>query len=89
MILLPAHSHLLRVQVTHKQHLPVLKTRVADRLNFLFGGIDDFLHRLVAGELIELEFSAVENALREVLCDLECIGRVGIAENEVVNVLKS
>lgn len=78
----------LRIQIAHEQDLAVLKSGVADRLDSFFGGVDYVADRLVAGELVELELATVEHALREVLCDLEGVGRVGVAKHEVVNVLK-
>jgi hypothetical protein len=79
---------MLRVQITHEQDFTILESSIAHRLNLFFGGIDDVRHRLVAGHLVEMESAAVEDALGKVLCDLKSVGRVGMAEYEIVNVLK-
>lgn len=78
----------LRIEIAHEENFPVLQSCVAHRLNLFFGGFYNFRHRLVAGKLIKLQAATVQRPLWEILGDFEGIGRVGMAKDEVVNVLK-
>ena len=67
-----------------------MKSNFSDRLLFarhIPNQHDYIINFLVAVKIVKEEFSAVENALWEILSYLKNIRCIGMAENEIVNVL--
>lgn len=78
----------LCVQIVDEQNFSVLETSFAYSLiDLVSRGRDDISGRFVPAQLFELKVAALENALWEVLSDLECIGGVRMAEEKILNVL--